>query len=126
MALQISQRACFKKGTTPLCFSLKRNMSNDSTIGLANPAAYCRDFVRKHDYESFLVSQFYPKAAQNGFFAIKAFSVCFPLARDHQLSFARTVATVIGRIGHSARQRVKRDDWSNENGLLERRFKGDS
>lgn len=89
MALRISQKTFFKKGTLPL---LKRGMTNDSTIGLANPAAYCREFVRKHDYESFLVSHFYPKAAQDGFFAIKAFSVCFPLARDHQLSFARTVA----------------------------------
>jgi len=124
MALRISQRTCFKKGTLPLYFSLRRSIT---TIGLANPAAYCRDFVRKHDYESFLVSHFYPKAAQDGFFAIKAFSVCFPLARDHQLSFARHCGgTVIGRIGDSARQRVKRDDWPNEDGLLERRFKGDS
>lgn len=58
-------------------------MSNDPTIGLANPAAYCRDFVRKHDYESFLVSHFYPKAAQDGYFAIKAFSVELATVQDN-------------------------------------------
>lgn len=31
--------------------------------------------MRKHDYESFLVSQFYPKEQQGGYFALKAFSV---------------------------------------------------
>ncbi|KAL0961155.1 hypothetical protein HGRIS_006127 [Hohenbuehelia grisea] len=38
--------------------------------------AYCRDLIRKHDYESFLISQFWPKGPlQEGFLALTAFSV---------------------------------------------------
>jgi NADH dehydrogenase [ubiquinone] 1 alpha subcomplex assembly factor 6 len=51
-----------------------------STIsGGLDPISYCRDVVRKHDYASYLVSQFYPKDAQGGYFALKAFSVRFKL-----------------------------------------------
>lgn len=46
-----------------------------TNLGLADPAAYCKDFVRKNDYESYLISKFYPPELQNGYFAIKAFSV---------------------------------------------------
>jgi hypothetical protein len=45
-------------------------------VGTADPTGYCKDLVRKHDYESFLMSQFYPKELQSGYFALKAFSVC--------------------------------------------------
>ena len=38
-------------------------------------SAYCRDLVRKHDYEGFLVSQFYPNEVKDSYFAVKAFSV---------------------------------------------------
>ncbi|TFK40783.1 isoprenoid synthase domain-containing protein [Crucibulum laeve] len=54
-----------------------------STLGLADPAAFCKDFVRKHDYVSYLVSHFYPKHLQNGYFAIKAFSVELATVQDH-------------------------------------------
>jgi len=37
---------------------------------------YCKDFVQKHDYEAYLVSQLYPTGKRNGYFAIKAFYVC--------------------------------------------------
>lgn len=47
----------------------------DGSAGPSDPHAYCREFVRKHDYDSYLNSYFYPRAAQKGFFAIKAFSV---------------------------------------------------
>jgi NADH dehydrogenase [ubiquinone] 1 alpha subcomplex assembly factor 6 len=40
-----------------------------------DPTEYCRELVRKHDYEGFLISQFYPKDLQGGYFALKAFSV---------------------------------------------------
>jgi NADH dehydrogenase [ubiquinone] 1 alpha subcomplex assembly factor 6 len=46
-----------------------------NTTNSADPSGYCRDFVRKHDYESFLTSQFYPKTMQGGYFALKAFYV---------------------------------------------------
>ena len=35
----------------------------------------CKSLVLKRDYESFLTSKFYPTAAQDGFFALKAFYV---------------------------------------------------
>jgi len=38
--------------------------------------AYCKDFVQKHDYEAYLVSQLYPIDKRDGYFAIKAFYVC--------------------------------------------------
>ena len=54
---------------------LQRCYSAESSPGLADPAAYCRELVRNHDYESYLLAPFYPKEAQGGYFAIKAFSV---------------------------------------------------
>lgn len=41
----------------------------------SDPDTYCRELVRKRDYESFLNSYFYPSYARRGYFAIKAFSV---------------------------------------------------
>lgn len=43
--------------------------------GPSDPHTYCRELVRKHDYESFLNSYFYPSNVQRGYFAVKAFSV---------------------------------------------------
>jgi len=40
-----------------------------------DPVTHCRNFVRKHDYESFLTSQGYPRNLVGGYFALKAFSV---------------------------------------------------
>lgn len=40
-----------------------------------NPAEYCQNLVRKHDYESYLAGPFYPPHLKNGFYALKAFSV---------------------------------------------------
>jgi NADH dehydrogenase [ubiquinone] 1 alpha subcomplex assembly factor 6 len=54
--------------------------SNHDTTGSADPSEYCKVFIRRHDYESFLISQFYPKEMQNGYFALKAFYVSF---RNH-------------------------------------------
>lgn len=45
------------------------------TPGPSDPHAYCKDLVRKYDYDSYLNSYFYPRALQNGYFAIKAFYV---------------------------------------------------
>lgn len=45
-------------------------------IGSAGDAnAYCRALVQKHDYEAYLCSYFYPRAAQPGYFALRAFNV---------------------------------------------------
>ena len=55
-----------------------RRVSTNAFIGITDPHAYCKDLVRKYDYDSFLTSYFYPREAQSGFFAIKAFSVSSP------------------------------------------------
>lgn len=44
---------------------------------LRDPEGYCRDLVRKRDYEWFLVSHFYPKELQGAFFALRAFYVSY-------------------------------------------------
>ncbi|KIL63220.1 hypothetical protein M378DRAFT_80050 [Amanita muscaria Koide BX008] len=62
---------------------LQRCYSAESSPGLADPAAYCRELVRKHDYESYLLAAFYPKEAQGGYFAIKAFSVELAMVQDN-------------------------------------------
>ncbi|KAJ7935645.1 isoprenoid synthase domain-containing protein [Mycena leptocephala] len=48
-----------------------------------DPAAYCRELVRKHDYESFLISKFWPAGQQDGYFAIKAFSTELAMVQDN-------------------------------------------
>lgn len=55
--------------------AISRRASTNAPIGTMNPHVYCKDFVQKYDYDSFLTSYFYPREAQSGFFAIKAFSV---------------------------------------------------
>jgi hypothetical protein len=52
-----------------------RTVSTDPKGSLTDAAGYCRDFVRKQDYEGFLISQFYPKGLQGGYFALRAFFV---------------------------------------------------
>ena len=42
---------------------------------MSNPDAYCRDLVRKQDYESYLIGQFFPQERQGGYYALKAFAV---------------------------------------------------
>ena len=43
--------------------------------GVQDPDAYCRDLVKKRDYDAFLISQLYPKELRDGFFALRAFYV---------------------------------------------------
>ncbi|KAL1736771.1 hypothetical protein EV714DRAFT_242209, partial [Schizophyllum commune] len=40
--------------------------SYPSPIGVSNPDAYCRDLVRKQDYEFYLIGQFFPQERQGG------------------------------------------------------------
>ena len=39
---------------------------------------YCKDYVRKYDYEGYLLGPFYPPQLQDAYWAIRAFYVCFP------------------------------------------------
>ncbi|THH30655.1 hypothetical protein EUX98_g3536 [Antrodiella citrinella] len=43
--------------------------------GLNDPNGYCKDLVRKRDYEAFLTSQFYPRQLQNAYYALRAFHI---------------------------------------------------
>ncbi|KAF8895517.1 isoprenoid synthase domain-containing protein [Infundibulicybe gibba] len=60
-----------------------RRCLHTENVGTNNPGQFCRDFVFKHDYESFLVSKFYPQEHQDGYFALKAFSVELATIQDH-------------------------------------------
>lgn len=60
-----------------------RTVNTDSENSIADPTGYCREFVRKHDYEGFLISQFYPKDLQGGYFALRAFAVELAMIQDH-------------------------------------------
>ncbi|KIM65940.1 hypothetical protein SCLCIDRAFT_111835 [Scleroderma citrinum Foug A] len=42
---------------------------------ISEPTNYCRDLVRKHDYEAFLISQLYPRRYQPGYYALRAFYI---------------------------------------------------
>lgn len=68
---------------TPKRFYATQQPSSDNAVGLADPVGYCRDLVRKHDYESYLISQFWPKDLQGSYFAIKALSVELATVQDH-------------------------------------------
>ncbi|TFK64619.1 hypothetical protein BDN72DRAFT_774321 [Pluteus cervinus] len=61
----------------------RRLATADSAVGLQNPGAYCKDLVRKHDYEGFLVSQFWPRELQGGYYALRAFYVELAMVQDN-------------------------------------------
>lgn len=53
---------------------------------ISDPFGYCADLVRKHDYESYLISQFWPRDIRGSYLAIKAFSVSlFPTNYDSRV-----------------------------------------
>ncbi|KAG1785965.1 isoprenoid synthase domain-containing protein [Suillus plorans] len=53
-----------------------------SETGSFNPAEYCKDLVRKHDYEGYLTSQLYPKRFQGGYLALRAFYIELATVRE--------------------------------------------
>ncbi|KAG2748937.1 hypothetical protein P692DRAFT_20549136 [Suillus brevipes Sb2] len=53
-----------------------------SEAGISSPAEYCKDLVRKHDYEGYLTSQLYPKRFQGGYFALRAFYIELATVRE--------------------------------------------
>ena len=48
---------------------------SEAGLAVVNPAIYCRDYVRKRDYQSYLIGGFYPWHLQGAFFALRAFYV---------------------------------------------------
>ncbi|KAI0248584.1 isoprenoid synthase domain-containing protein [Lactifluus subvellereus] len=52
-------------------------------LGADENHTYCKDFVQKHDYEAYLVSQLYPAGKRKGYFAIKAFYDELAIVQDN-------------------------------------------
>jgi hypothetical protein len=50
-----------------------RTYATTTPTGTQDPLGYCLQLVQKQDYEGFLSYPFYPKAAQPGYLALKAF-----------------------------------------------------
>ncbi|KAJ6584984.1 Squalene/phytoene synthase [Mycena capillaripes] len=65
------------------CLSTVARRYSTAPEAPTDPAAYCRELVRKHDYESFLISKFWPAGLQDGYFAIKAFSTELAMVQDN-------------------------------------------
>ncbi|KAI8969643.1 isoprenoid synthase domain-containing protein [Trametes punicea] len=84
-------RQCWRKLPRAQCLPskrapLSRAMATDSRspeAGLADPDAYCKDMVRKRDYESYLIGSFYPRRLQGAFFALRAFYVELASVQDN-------------------------------------------
>ncbi|OAX44294.1 hypothetical protein K503DRAFT_729622 [Rhizopogon vinicolor AM-OR11-026] len=64
------------------CRRLHAGSDSRSGAGISNPAEYCRDFVRKHDYEGYLTSQLYPQRFQGGYFALRALYIELATVRE--------------------------------------------
>ncbi|OBZ71377.1 NADH dehydrogenase (ubiquinone) complex I, assembly factor 6 [Grifola frondosa] len=69
----ITPRSCRRTITT---------LGSGQQGGNEDPSAYCRDLVRKRDYESFLTSQFYPTELRDAFFALRAFYIELASVQD--------------------------------------------
>ncbi|KAI0051400.1 hypothetical protein FA95DRAFT_270299 [Auriscalpium vulgare] len=63
----------------PLARSIADAPSSPQT---EDPHAYCKNFVRQHDYEGFLISQFYAGDNARAYFALKAFSNELAMIQD--------------------------------------------
>ncbi|KAF8555226.1 hypothetical protein OG21DRAFT_1411189 [Imleria badia] len=50
--------------------------------GTSNPTEYCKELVRNHDYEGYLVSQLYPRQYQSAFYALRAFYIELSMIKD--------------------------------------------
>ncbi|KAJ1303417.1 hypothetical protein OPQ81_011608 [Rhizoctonia solani] len=50
--------------------------------GTSDANTYCQELVRKHDYEAYLCSYFYPRSAQPGYFALRAFNIELAMIRE--------------------------------------------
>lgn len=56
-------------------FTFRSISTSIKASGTENPTGYCREIVRKHDYEGFLNHFAYPAHLRDGYFALKAFNV---------------------------------------------------
>ncbi|KAG9315907.1 isoprenoid synthase domain-containing protein [Chiua virens] len=58
------------------------SVKNYSDAETSNPTEYCKELVRKHDYEGYLTSQFYPRQYQNAFYALRAFYIELSMIKE--------------------------------------------
>ncbi|KAJ7780669.1 isoprenoid synthase domain-containing protein [Mycena maculata] len=83
----LSLRAARRYSSARVSFTASANSLRRYTTATpeasTDPATYCRGLVRKHDYESFLISKFWPPELQDGYFAIKAFSTELAMVQDN-------------------------------------------
>ncbi len=93
---------------------LSRRCLSTVEAGVERPDQYCADLVRKNDYESFLVSPFYPTELRPAYFALKAFSVGAHRLPDNVHS------ALAGGLGNGAGQRLESDDWPIADAVLAR------
>ena len=61
--------------STTLSFSRRQLATGIAEGGTQDPSTYCSDLVRKRDYESFLISHFWPRELREHFIALRAFYV---------------------------------------------------
>ncbi|KAI0770297.1 isoprenoid synthase domain-containing protein [Fomes fomentarius] len=75
--------ARFPQTSRPYAFTRTlATVSSSSESGVADPGTYCRDYVQKRDYESYLIGSFYPRELQPAFFALRAFYVELASVQD--------------------------------------------
>ncbi|TDL17871.1 hypothetical protein BD410DRAFT_793908 [Rickenella mellea] len=77
----VAHERCWKLDTSRRR-SYATNKTSSPSSGLQDPSAYCRDFVKRHDRDSYLTSLFFPKHLQNACFAVKAFYVELAMIQD--------------------------------------------
>lgn len=81
-----------------------RTLSSSPTAqeaGVADPVGYCKEYVRKRDYESYLIASFYPRHLQGAFFALRAFYVSnhSPAAAAPRIQFCFVHAHIFSNRG---------------------------
>lgn len=103
----------------PVTLTSRRYSSADANSigGLEDPFTYCRNFVRQHDRDSYLTSQFFPKNLQGFCFAVRAFYVSISF-RDF-LSLVHNFDLSADRIGNDTGLYFKRRHWRNADAVLE-------
>lgn len=92
------------------------------TASESDPGDYCKEHVRKHDYESFLTAQFYPRELQTTYFALRAFYVCviFVFSVFAILVYSCKCVLFPGRTGDDPGYSIGIYAWEDEDAVLER------
>ncbi|KAG8761633.1 hypothetical protein FRC14_000017 [Serendipita sp. 396] len=71
-------------------FAFRMIANRSNTGGNDDPALFCQDLVRKHDYEGYLNSFTFPSRVRNEYFALKAFNT--ELAMIPEVTSQSTIA----------------------------------